>query len=190
MTVPRETRPDLAELFKDWSREDLVQFAAFLLHNYRVMDAFWFLNIENAQGLESACRLNKQVWEKVGRLATRDIKKRFNITADGLPGFIEVLKRYPWNLLSDYRIEERENEIILTVPACPSQLGRQKHGLGEYPCKAMHLAEFRSIAREVDLRIRVECMFAPPDEHPKDVWCKWRFTVKQEEGGSHECDGR
>jgi len=162
--------------FDDWSREDLQSYLEFLMHNYRVMDAFWFINIENRHGHQEACRINELVWGKVAQLAARDLKKRFGLDQGGLEGFVRAQKLFPWSILVGYRYLLEPDQLIIEVPDCPAQSSRLERGLGEYHCRDMHMAEFSGFAQVIDPRIQVECLFAPPQPHPPDLFCRWRFT--------------
>lgn len=152
------------------------EYLEFLLWHYRVVDAFWFIRVEEEWDLSTAETINERVWGKVTELAARKIKEKF-APEGGLTGLKKALGFLPWTILVDYDLEDKGDELILSVSHCPPQEGRLKHGLGEYSCKEMHRAEFEAFAKVIDPNIRVECLFAPPDEHPPDLFCKWRFTV-------------
>jgi hypothetical protein len=167
------------ELFEQMDAPELRSYIEFFLRHYRLMDAFWFIYVTETYGQGAAEKINEQVWGRVGGMAAKDIVARFGIQAKGLRGVMQAMQYYPWTLLIGYAVEERPDEVILTVRVCPVQEARLKRGLKEYACRAMHEAEFLSFGQAIDPSFRVECRFAPPGPHPTDTHCQWRFYCEE-----------
>ena len=73
--------------------------------------------------------------------------------------------------------EITEKSCIFKMLDCRVQSARNRKGLADFPCKKVSLIEYEVFGKTIDSRIKMECLWCPPDEHPKDSYCAWKFTI-------------
>ncbi len=168
--------------------EEARQYLDFLLGQYRLTDAFWFLAVEDSFGTEAAVKLNEEVWGRLGRVAAREIRRRFPLHRQGAARVLEALSFYPWYNIVRHEMEETAHGARIPVRHCPPQAARLKTGRGEFPCKARNLAELTGFVGEIDESVGVRCLTAPPDPHPEDLWCEWELV--RNDGGRRVTDAQ
>ena len=60
---------------------------------------------------------------------------------------------------------------------CRVQYARSQKGLPDFPCKSVGIIEYREFAKTIDPRIKTTCIACPPDFHPKEFYCSWKFEI-------------
>ncbi len=164
--------------FSKMARRELEEYVNFMLRQYRLVDGLWFLSVEDRFGLDKAVKLNEEIWEEIASRSAKEIKERFNIQNGGIHAVIEALRYFPWTIITRYEMEESEDTATIRVPKCPPQKARLKSGRKIFQCKAMHQKDFQSFAKAIDERVKVKCVFAPPDPRPANLWCEWKLTYQ------------
>jgi hypothetical protein len=158
--------------------ENFKKYVKLLLDQYQIVDGFWFSFIEKEFGIETALRINEEIWARIGTRTAREIKYLFKIEGRGVDGVLNALRYLPWYTITGYRVFREADSVRIEIPKCVPQEIRARKNMGEYPCKKMHLAIFENFVKEIDNSIEVRCVFAPPDEHPQDLYCRWIFKAK------------
>ncbi|HMA84637.1 MAG TPA: DUF6125 family protein, partial [Desulfosalsimonadaceae bacterium] len=71
------------------------------------------------------------------------------------------------------------DSFVFQMNDCRVQAARKRKGLEDYPCKTAGLVEYTYFARSIDDRIKTECIGCPPDPHPEEWYCAWRFYIDE-----------
>lgn len=149
--------------------------------NWLALDGVWFQAVENQYGMNDAKRCNDSCWGQFSPLEATMIRKILNLPEKpGLEGLKKALRFRLYAFVNEQTFtEETENSFVFRMNHCRVQAARQRKGLPDYPCKSGGLVEYASFARTIDSRIKTEALVCPPDHHPDEYFCAWRFTIEE-----------
>lgn len=163
----------------EMSDEQLDDLLEKLGQNWLAGDGVWFQAVEKKYGMLDAKRCNDSCWAWFSPMEAWSIKRLLNLSEN--PG-IEGLKialgyRMYAKINVQTIIDESPNSIIFQMNNCRVQAARKRKGMDDYPCKSAGLVEYTTFARAIDERIKTECIACPPDDHPEEWFCAWRFYI-------------
>jgi len=181
-TLGFELKNDLPAALMDMPRDMLLSLMEATSANWLVNDGVWFQAVEFANSMRDAKRCNDSAWAQFSPFEAWTIKKFLNLPEKaGLDGLKKALEfRLYANINSQSIVEEKSNSFIFQMNDCRVQSARKRKGLDDYPCKSGGIVEYSYFARFIDNRITTECVGCPPDEHPEEWYCAWRFTLNSE----------
>ncbi len=164
----------------DLPREKLVALTSDIGKNWLAMDGLWFQEVEKTYGMNDAKRCNDSCWHRFSQVEARMIKNFLGLPERaGLKGLKQALGFRMYARINEQSIiEDSPHSIIFQMNDCRVQSARQRKGMADYPCKSAGLVEYSRFAWGIDERIRTECIGCPPDEHPAEWFCAWRFILE------------
>jgi len=172
-------KDDIPEFMLKMSKESLLELLDGVAVNWIANDGVWFQSVEFTSGMTDAKRCNDSSWAHFSPFEAWSIKRFLNFPDNpGIEGLKKALKfRLYARINTQSLIEEGPDSLILQMNDCRVQSARKRKGLDDYPCKSGGTVEYTYFARAIDDRIYTECIGCPPDEHPDEWYCAWRFKI-------------
>jgi hypothetical protein len=147
--------------------------------NWLANDGIWFQAVEFTRGMNDAKRCNDSCWGQFSPFEAWSIKRQLGLPDNsGLEGLKKALKFRLYAFINEQSFaEETENSFVFRMDKCRVQNARKRKGLDDYPCKSGGLVEYTTFAEAIDPRIKTKCIACPPDPHPEEYFCAWRFYI-------------
>jgi hypothetical protein len=164
---------------KTLSKEKLLEAIDAVAVNWLADDGVWFQSVERHYGMDYAKRCNDTCWSRFSPYEALRIKKLLNLPeSPGLSGLKTALGFRMYARINLQSIEEMDDhQFIFRMNDCRVQSARKRKGLADYPCRSVGMVEYPFFASTIDPRIQTECIGCPPDQHPEDWYCAWKFKL-------------
>lgn len=170
---------DIPKPLLDLNSEKLTELGNKVAINWLANDGVWFQAVEFNLGMFDAKRINDSTWAQFSPFEAWSIKKFLNM--DKNPGLEGLKKALNFRLYASINkqsiVDETEKSFVFRMDECRVQLARKRKGMEDYPCKSGGLVEYKTFAEAIDSEIKTECLACPPDVHPQEWFCAWKFYI-------------
>ena len=177
-----EQENGVPKYFKEMPKEKQLHLIDAIAKNWLAQDGVWFQAVEFVHGMNDAKRCNDSTWSRFSPFEAWSIKKLLGLGEHpGLEGLEKALNFRMYGRLNVQSCHWDGDALIFEMNECRVQTARIRKGLPDYPCKSAGLVEYARFAEGIDDRIKTECVGCPPDPHPANWFCSWKFTIPKEE---------
>ncbi len=179
-TLGFDTTDGIPDYLRKMPGKELDAFLDTIAVNWLANDGVWFQAVEFDSGMNDAKRCNDSCWGKFSPFEASTIKNYLELSPQpGLEGLKKALNFRLYARINTQSFhDEDDDSFVFQMNACRVQDARKRKGLDDYPCKSSGLVEYTYFAKSIDPRIKTECIGCPPDPHPDDWYCAWRFILK------------
>lgn len=148
--------------------------------NWLAQDGIWFQAAERAHSMQIAKAVNDAAWAKFSPLEAGSIRRLLGLSdRPGLPGLARALHFRLYARINVQKVYTRDNAVILEMNRCRVQAARVRKCMEDYPCRSAGVVEYSTFASAIDPRITTTCIACPPDSHPAEWFCSWKFEINQ-----------
>ncbi|MFH1279935.1 MAG: DUF6125 family protein [Candidatus Eisenbacteria bacterium] len=180
-TLGFEMKGDLPAPLADLPAETLASLKEAVAINWLANDGVWFQAVEFSEDMAAAKACNDACWAKFSPLEAWSIRRLLDLPErPGLEGLKEALEYRLYAAINVQSVDtESGSSFVFRMNECRVQAARKRKGLPDYPCKSAGVIEYSTFAEAIDPRIRTECVGCPPDDHPDEWQCAWRFSLEE-----------
>ncbi|HBW36921.1 DUF6125 family protein [Desulfosporosinus sp. BICA1-9] len=169
------------------SKEDLtLEQAQTLLEDFAkrwlAHDGLWFQAIEQARGIEEAVERDVEAWRRFTVLEAKRVMAFLGLAENGgLDALERALRFRLYAFLNEQEsFRPDDHTLIFHMKDCRVQSARKRKNLPDHPCKPVGEVEYSLFASTIDPRIKTTCIACPPDPHPEEFYCGWKFTLSED----------
>lgn len=174
-----EVEDGVPKALRHMAKPDLLKLLDAVSVNWLANDGVWFQAVEKHYGMDTAKRCNDTCWSRFSPYEALRIKELLGLPVSaGLDGLQRALGFRLYARINRQSIHDvNEHSFIFRMDDCRVQSARRRRGLPDYPCKSAGMVEYPCFAWAIDSRIQTECVGCPPDVHPNEWYCAWKFSL-------------